>query len=418
MSNDKLDDQMRPYWERLKKRLDLKDEPDIGRLFADRAVYDFTNAAGFRLDDKERARVIAAVCSEDAKSVNDLLNCIVRHVGSVKVAYPLTSYRYRQKIEKDKEGMFSSLAQRAQNFVSSGVKESDAIRRVLNNLSIEDQLNFLSWYGFKRGGEWKFLAKAKKENKMIKVAYEDDGSFVYEFMRHKPAEEQAAKDNRAPDMMSAEEFKRMRDKMIGRTFAIDKLLEKHRHLINDEQLDSIEDVLNTLRKNIRRLKLAGLRDSIEKTAFITEQNSWFEGAMVVRALMEDDDSFAKIAAHTSAELLGQVIDSLAETASHLRQRALIRDIAARDIDLFNLGYGHVSEVGDATAKLMEAFNAAANRIEDVVSRLRGELQQQTSPKEMPTKVRQIVKPEDLPLVKALGDSEEKAPPLSFPVKPS
>jgi len=407
MFNDKkLDDHMKPYWDKLVSRLDLKDSKDIGKLFAERAVYDFAGASGFRLTDEQRSSVVNSVQSNNPSTAEELLNCIVRHIGNipVKKAYPVSPYRYISK-DKDREGMFLGLAARAQNFVSSGIKESDAIRRVLNNVPLDDRLNFLFWYGQKRGGEWKHLALADREDRMIKVAYEDDGSFVYEFMRHRePEVEQSAKDRKVPDVMSAEEFKRMRDKMVGRTFAIDKLLEKHRHLISDEQLDSVEDVLNNLRKNIRRLKLAGLRDSIEKTAFTAEQNSWFEGAMIVRALMESDEQFAKTAAHASADLLGQVIESLTETAAHLRQRALIRDIAARDIDLFNLGYGHIGDVGDATAKLMEAFNSAANKIEDVASRLRGELQQQTNPKTMPTKVRTIVSPEDLPLVKALEPS--------------
>jgi hypothetical protein len=400
----KLDETMRPHWERLRNRLNLDTENSVGKLYTERAVYDFTEAAGFRFSEEERAKMVASICADSASTVEELLNCIVRQVGRVKVAYP--NYPNRRPItgSDNKEGIFLSLGLRAADYVSSGLKESDALRRVLNNVPLETQLDFLSWYGLTKGGEWKHLAVASFEDKMIKVAYDADGSFVYEFMRRKDPAEQDAQTHSVqavPDVRSAEEFRVMRDKMIGRTFAIDKLLEKHRHLLNEEQVGSIEDVLNSLRKNIRRLKVATLTDVIEKTAFIAEQNNWFEGAMICRALAESDDKFAKTAAAASSDLLLQVIDSLTETAAHLRQRALIRDLAARDIDLFNLGYGHMGEVGDATAKLMEAFNGAANKIEDVASRLRGELQQKTGPKVMPEKVRTIVSPADLPLVRAL-----------------
>ena len=67
------------------------------------------------------------------------------------------------------------------------------------------------------------------------------------------------------------------------------------------------------------------------------------------------------------------------------------------------------EIGDAAAKLMEAFNGSANKIDDLVGKLRAELQQQTAPKMAPGVVKTVVKPQDLPLVKALEPAPPEAP---------
>jgi predicted DNA-binding protein len=284
---------------------------------------------------------------------------------------------------------------------------------------VSDRLDFLTWYGlkYKSGKNISYLA-AQEDVLIKKVANGDDQfpSYIYEFeRRNKPAAEvpvsvSFAKDSDA-DPMSAAEFKKMREKMVGRTFAIDKLLEKYRHLLKEEQFDAVEDSLNALRKNIRRLKVATLSDAIEKTAFMAEQNDWFEGADLIRRLAASDEQFVKIANLISRpEDLGKVLKSLDEISGFLRQRAIIRELSARDIDIFNLGFGHMPEIGDAAAKLMEAFNGAANKIDDLVSKLRAELQQQTAPKMAPEVVKTLVKPQDLPLVKALEPGVAPAQP--------
>lgn len=316
------------------------------------------------------------------------------------------------------------------NLIRSGKNFRDAVRLTIKDLDRDSKIKFLQWLSIKTHQNTNLVYLAgEKMNKLTKQADFGAGEvlnseFIYEFYKNKEKAEQAASLNEiqpnyvhdlesaAKDAETGESFKKMRDKMIGRTFAIDKLLEKNHDLLKPEQVEQIEDSLNTLRKNIRKLKMASLKDSIIKTANIAQKNGWLEGAALIDVLASDESKFIKTASAVgaSSENLPPVLDSLQEIALMLRQRGIIRELAARDIDLFNLGYGHMTEVGDASAKLMEAFNSAANKIEDVVSRLKAEVQQQTQPKSAPKSVKTLVDPRDLPLAKELAPE----PPTSIP----
>jgi len=416
----------------------------IKYLFLDRILHDALRHLGFHLSHDDRESLIRHLIKCEVSSLKE----ITKEIGLIlsKKKDPNTTHTYSLGLGKraypvgvdtavytGSKRNFPQLASVAATLVSSGLLEEDAIRRVISDLTLDDRIAFLSWYGlkYKSGRNLAYLC-AEEDVLIKKVAYESDGAFIYEFYKHKGAsttEEstpavQYAKDHRV-DPLSAEEFKKMRDKMVGRTFAIDKLLEKYRHLLQEEQFDAIEDSLNILRKNIRRLKTATLKDVIEKVAFTVEQNDWFEGATLIRDIAASDERFVKTANLLSRpEDLDKVLSSLEEMSAFLRQRAIIRELSARDIDIFNLGFGHMPEIGDAAAKLMEAFNGSANKIDDLVGKLRAELQQQTNPKMAPRVVKTLVKPQDLPLVKALepapvappaGPQELGVPPMQVPL---
>ena len=399
-------------------------------LFLDRILHDSLRHLGTQLSQEEREPLIRHLMGCEVNSLQE----ISREIGLVLSGRKDPNTTYSHSIGKGVHkkaypigvdtavytGMkrnFPQLASGAATLVSAGVLEEDAIRRVISDLILEDRLAFLSWYGlkYKSGRNLSYLC-AEEDVLIKKVAYDSENAFVYEFHKRNPPATQESESveqnehSHRPDPLSAEEFKRMREKMVGRTFAIDKLLEKYRHLLHEDQFDAIEDSLNILRKNIRKLKTATLKDVIEKVAFTAEQNDWFEGADLIREIAASDERFVKTANLLSRpEDLDKVLSSLEEISAFLRQRAIIRELSARDIDIFNLGFGHMSEIGDAAAKLMEAFNGSANKIDDLVGKLRAELQQQTAPKMAPSVVRPLVKPQDLPLVKALEPPPPPAP---------
>lgn len=396
-------------------------------LFLDRVLTDALRHLNTKLSESEYEDLLSHFIRSEVSTLKEIAKELVSVLGKSKDPNKTLSFSLGKELKKEAYPIrvdtavytgikrnFPSLASRAASLISSGVLEADAIRRVISDLDMDDRLAFLSWYGlkYKSGRNLGYLS-AQEDVLIKKVAYGPEGSdsaFVYEFMRKQPAQEppvvQPARDHQT-DPMSAEEFKKMRDKMVGRTFAIDKLLEKYRHLLKEEQFDAVEDSLNVLRKSIRKLKVATLQDVIEKVAFTAEQNDWFEGADVIRKIAAPDEAFVKVAGSISRpDDLEAVLKSLEEISAFLRQRAIIRELSARDIDIFNLGFGHMPEIGDAAAKLMEAFNGSANKIDDLVGKLRAELQQQTAPKMAPAVVKTVVRPQDLPLVKAL----EPAPP--------
>jgi predicted DNA-binding protein len=436
-SDPKLDGEMLQVLKRVADRAkscNVEPADIVKYLFLERLVNDGLRHIGLHFSQEERKPLVMHLMKcdvDDLKGLADEMVAVLKGSADrnttysfslgerVKKAYPIrVDTAVYTGINKD----FSGLALRAANLISSGLLEPDAIRRTISHLPVSDRLDFLTWYGLKYKSGKNISYLAAEEDTLIKLikkaAGEDDTSgYVYEFQRRQqqqPAEsprtESFARDHNA-DPMTAEEFKKMRDKMVGRTFAIDKLLEKYRHLLKEEQFDAVEDSLNALRKNIRKLKVATLKDAIEKTAFLAEQNDWFEGADLIRRIADTDEQFVKVANLISRpEEMGKVLQSLEEISGFLRQRAIIRELSARDIDIFNLGFGHMPEIGDAAAKLMEAFNGAANKIDDLVGKLRAELQQQTAPKMAPEVVKTLVKPQDLPLVKALEPEPAPAQP--------
>jgi hypothetical protein len=432
-SEDKLDDEMLECLRSLSAKAERcgAEEGDVVKfLFLDRILTDALRHLGTKLSESEYEDLLKHFVKSEVSTLKEIAKELVSILEGrrdpnrtllfsldkelKKEAYPI---RVDTAVYTGIKKNFPSLASRAASLISSGAKEADAIRRVISDLDLDDRLAFLSWYGlkYKSGRNLGYLS-AEEDVLIKKVAYGPEGSdsaFVYEFMRKQPAPEapveQPARDHHT-DPMSAEEFKKMRDKMVGRTFAIDKLLEKYRHLLKEEQFDAVEDSLNVLRKSIRKLKVATLHDVIEKVAFTAEQNDWFEGADVIRKIAAPDEAFVKVANSISRpDDLEAVLRSLEEISAFLRQRAIIRELSARDIDIFNLGFGHMPEIGDAAAKLMEAFNGSANKIDDLVGKLRAELQQQIAPKMVPSVVKTVVKPQDLPLVKALEPAPPEAP---------
>ena len=428
-TEDKLDDEMLECLKGISakaERCGVEQQDLVKFLFLDRVLTDALRHLNTKLSESEYEDLLSHFVRSEASTLREIAKELMSILGKGKDPNKTLSFSLGKRLKKEAYPIrvdtavytgirkdFPSLASRAASLISLGVLEADAIRRVISDLDIDDRLAFLSWYGlkYKSGRNLGYLS-AQEDVLIKKVAYGPDSNsaFAYEFMHRRPAQEasveQPARD-RYTDPMSAEEFKKMRDKMVGRTFAIDKLLEKYRHLLKEEQFDAVEDSLNILRKSIRKLKVATLQDVIEKVAFTAEQNDWFEGADVIRKIAAPDEAFVKVAGSISRpDDLDAVLSSLEEISAFLRQRAIIRELSARDIDIFNLGFGHMPEIGDAAAKLMEAFNGSANKIDDLVGKLRAELQQQTAPKMAPTVVKTVVRPQDLPLVKAL----EPAPP--------
>lgn len=437
-TEDKLDDEMLECLKGISakaERCGVEQRDLVKFLFLDRVLTDALRHLNAKLSESEYEDLLRHFVKSEVSTLKEIAKELVAVLGRSKDPNKTLSFSLGNELRKEAYPIrvdtavytgikrnFPSLASRAASLISSGVLEADAIRRVISDLDMDDRLAFLSWYGlkYKSGRNLGYLS-AQEDVLIKKVAYGPEGSdsaFVYQFMRKQPVQDtsaqeasvqQAARD-RQVDPMSAEEFKKMRDKMVGRTFAIDKLLEKYRHLLKEEQFDAVEDSLNILRKSIRKLKVATLQDVIEKVAFTAEQNDWFEGADVIRKIAAPDEAFVKVAGSISRpDDLEAVLKSLEEISAFLRQRAIIRELSARDIDIFNLGFGHMPEIGDAAAKLMEAFNGSANKIDDLVGKLRAELQQQTAPKMAPGVVKTVVKPQDLPLVKALEPAPPEAP---------
>lgn len=244
------------------------------------------------------------------------------------------------------------------------------------------------------------------------ASYLNEDPYVYEFKKR--INDPAHEDHTPPsqlnqDPQSMVEFEALRTKMVGRTFAIDKLLDKYRDTLKSDQFEEIEASLNDLRTKIRKLKHATLCDVLTKKANQFAKLGWKHGAAALSVLASDGDGvFEEVASTDDSTSMQEVISHLEEISASLRQRTVIRELAAIDIDLFNLGFGHITEVQDASAKLMEAHNSATNKLDDIIGKLRSDHQQQTAPRAAPTKIKQLTNPRDLPISKIMQKEEDRA----------
>lgn len=366
------------------------------------------------LTGEERTALISHMMKDcDPKDLHCFRASIARYLQNKKVAYPtILQKNYRPH---GFESHWPDLLVQIGRMRSQGVDTAEAIRRAANQIpELEHRLRFLTWYGmkFQEGRNLSYLAAEEKMSDISKIAsYLDEDPYVYEFKKRLSDSSYEAP-KLAPDPQAAEDFETLRSKMVSRTFAIDKLLEKYRDVLNEVQFEEIEDSLNDLRKKMRKLKHATLSDVLTKKANQFSKMGWQHGAVAL-SVIACDGIFEKVASIDEPQQMQEIVTKLEQIASDLRQRTIIRELSAIDIDLFNIGFGHISEVQDASAKLMEAYNSAANKLEDVAGKLRSDLQQQTAPRTEPTKIKPIVNPQDLPLAKVFeGDTAEELPELS------
>lgn len=307
------------------------------------------------------------------------------------------------------------LAHEINKLITLGKDKSEAIVTMAKNLDMREQVDFKSWYDFNFGDNRRLYNINDKikdmsrraivtETKLIKVAsiFEDGvGYWAVDLPKPKPhIVEDMPKAAPAPSVadqmvfdQKASDMNTVKTKMINRTFAIDKLLEKYRGTFSDEQIDQIEDALNVLRKKIRKLKTASIiNDTVIKTASILRKKNFNEGADVLIRLAAppvaskpemvdnkpDRPGIPKspmIKERSIDDLkkedLKPILDKLYEVSVRLKRRNIVREIAEIDLDLYSLNIASFfPELTDAQAKLIEAFGYASNKIEDVIPKLR------------------------------------------------
>lgn len=275
-----------------------------------------------------------------------------------------------------------------------GIPKEVALKEASEQLEGTEKLNFLSWYNFRFGNDKELydINKKIKENSrgnlaMTKPAtklagiHEDKLTYYIPHFKEQfgPTNKEEEKTTSLPayDEQKAKDFNSARSKMISRTFAIDKLLEKYVNILKEEQIEEIEDALNNLRKKVRKLKMANtVSDCFHKTANILEKHDFARGSEMLR-LIAEDRSLQKTAiteAHSSD--LESMLKKLYGISDALKRRDLVRMLAEIDLQLYNLNIaGFFPELTDAQSKLIDAYAYASNKIQDVIPKLRSGVSQ-------------------------------------------
>lgn len=296
------------------------------------------------------------------------------------------------------------LVSRIKAGVISGQNRIDMLRIAAGELSIPERYDFLSWYNYYSKGEdkkyninneIKILNSNVRHAMLTTAGFLDDETHYYIpkinrnnlFDMSLPAEKSEKVEatpainvfeNAKKDEQRALDFESGRNKLMSRTFAIDKLLEKYRKVLSAEELSSIEDTLNELRKKVRKLKFAtSISDAFVKTANIFSKHNFKDGAELLIAIAENplggvpDPAPQKPTPEQDAQLQ-EVANQLETISAMLKNRELVRSLAKVDLLLHDVKMAvFFPEINEAQAKLIEAFGYASNRIDDVLPKIKG-----------------------------------------------
>ena len=195
------------------------------------------------------------------------------------------------------------------------------------------------------------------------------------------------KNKREDDLQRAKHFK---IKMKSRLRSLRKLLDRYNDILPHQSIENIQDEMYTLDKSVSKLNIySSLEDCTIRSANRIRKMGFDEGADLLCKFAKDplaatdpiNDTGAVVESLPPAESpqpstpnvdLSMVIQRLEGLTKLLKSRDLIRDMASVDILLNELGLAsYFPELGDSQSKLIEAYSYASNRVESIVSKLRG-----------------------------------------------
>jgi CHAD domain-containing protein len=352
--------------------------------------YLFDNRKGLNLTDIESFKSAAQIWADS-------------HDEFSKSAHPNTGGVSTHKPPHDLV-KWKDLLSKVIGLTQAGLKHDVALSKVSSMLSNPEKYNFLLWANYSlnhefdkydinsiiRGREQQLRTEALR----MKPKIASDGQYYYipkliNPQEQSPTIEMPAMDHEY-DEHYALDFESARNKLMSRVFAIDKLLEKYRKVLKSDQMDSVEEALGNLRKNIRKLRLASTqKDSIIKTANILSKLEFREVANELIAIAADEVPEADVATKVveratkpvppeqREKALDDAISRLTDISSVLKNRDLIRSLAEIDLMLHKMRMSSFfPEIQEAQSKLIDAFGYASNKVEDLLPKLRGGLQTQ------------------------------------------
>lgn len=195
------------------------------------------------------------------------------------------------------------------------------------------------------------------------------------------------KTRREEELERAHNYKQ---KMKSRLRSLRSLLDKYNSVLPSHNIEQIQDEMYALDKSISKLNVyANMEDRIIRAANKIEKFGFKEGAEILNKFAEDpaapDQPNEKVVVEALPPQLeppkpppvpsvdlNMIIQRLEGITRMLKSRDLIRDLASADILLNEIGMGSLfNEISDSQSKLIEAFSYASNRIDGVLSKLRG-----------------------------------------------
>lgn len=307
-----------------------------------------------------------------------------------KYAYPNVGENGYRYVKRDNTYRWAELANEVRKAILKGKQEIEALAISASRLPEDERLEFKAWYRFKFSqlknlydvnkkikeqseGNMKILRRAN--SKFGYITESENRYYLPDFRSVNPVEEETMS---VEDFMARkqkeEAFQEARSKLVSRTFAIDKLLERYFDVLSPEDIAALEDYLNALRKKIRQLKCADtVQDVMIKAANMFERKGFKHGKDELDLLLADyfNVPIVKKAVAVDTSALSEIITKLQELSNELKGRDIVREIARLDFKLHDMNISALfPELSDAQGKLIDATAYASNKLDSVIPKMR------------------------------------------------
>jgi hypothetical protein len=355
-----------------------------------------------------------------------------------KKAYPNTFGKENRDPTYDRYKWINTIKVIYSLLKEKGINKDAAIELATTDWSSEERFKFTNWLRYYESGNTeKYNVKtATKKQAVTDIddlglpAHMIDPATRSNNVNERPMSAYKMRKEKTRKEQDLENAKAFKGKMKSRLRSLRRLLDKYNGVLPHQNIEQIQDEMYALDKSISKLNVhASMQDCMARSANRIRRMGFPEGADFLQKVAQDppekapplpappkekDDSAVveslpapEPSQPSSPDVnLSMVLERLEGLTKMLKSRDLIRDMASADILLNELGLAsYFPELGDSQSKLIEAFSYASNRVEAIVSKLRGTGKSMSKAPSIPGP-----KPGSIPGPKPGGEPE--VPPIS------
>jgi len=190
-----------------------------------------------------------------------------------------------------------------------------------------------------------------------------------------------ADDKKTKKELEIEKAKSIKTQMKSRIRSLKSLLDKYNDLLSNQNIEKIYDEIVALEKSIGKLNVyAAIEDRIIRATKVFEKFGFNEGSIFLKNAAEiSSETFdagptdqTTIQNPKLKSEVDEIIGKLEGISKVLKMRELVRELSKIDIMLSELGMAsYFPEITDSLSKLVEGYSYSSNRIESIISKLRG-----------------------------------------------
>lgn len=403
--------------------LDVVSEKDYNLYFYIKHFLDDMLADTFNLslsDDEKKQLLKYIFKSKDKYKFNNLTDFrILVHKWlndtNIKKAHPNISGIYKMNKTYDTDKWVEKTKQIYKLINAKQIPRNEAFEFITGDLEEEEKESFNKWLKYYESGN---TEKYNVKNAMNKNGFNFPTNIPSSLLNQPQSQTQTTfveqKENKKEKAMSK------RKQMYSRISSLRKLLREYKDLVSDQNISEIINLINRLETNVLELKVdAMLQSCFVRTASIMEKHGFKRGAEELTSLAEELSPTAKdivksqLVDNKENVTIYTIIQKLEGVSNNLKSRDIVRELAAIDILLSDINMAsYFSELSDAQSKLNDALGYASNKVEDVISKLRGGQKEKKDVK--PTGPIEIKTPETKPISITKPGPDVIGPPKSPP----